>query len=183
MYDKCELTMLVKQASTVAEALEPTMLANARRHPDWPRWEGSIHEELDTLEKVGTWELIDPLPNTNIVGSKWVFHAKKDAAGNIMHYKARLVTQGFSQVPGIDYFNTYTPITKLASIWTVLAHTVCQNLKLHQIDIKGTYLNGKLNANEVIYMRQLPGYTDPNYPHQVCCLCKTLYGLKQSGHH
>jgi len=150
--DEHELTMLVKQASTAAEVLEPTTLADTRRRPDWPRWEGGIHEELDTLEKAGTWELVDPPPNANIVGSKWVFCAKKDAAGNIVCYKACLVAQGFFQVPGIDYFNMYAPVAKLASIWTILTYAACQNLELHQIDIKGTYLNGKLNESEVIYM-------------------------------
>jgi len=180
-YDDHELTMFVEQASTAAEALEPTMLTDARRRPDWSRWEGGIHEELDMLEKAGTRELVDPPPNANIVESKWVFCMKKDSAGNIVRYKACLVTQGFSQVPGIDYFNTYAPIAKLASIWIVLAHAACQNLEQHQIDIKGAYLNGKLNENEVIYMHQLPSYTDLNYPHQVCHLHKTLYRLKQSG--
>jgi len=144
--------------------------------------EDSICEKLYTLKKASTWELIDPLPNANIVELKWVFHVKKDAAGNIVCYKVHLVAQGFSQVPSIDYFDTYAPITKLTSIRTVLTHTACQNLKLHQIDIKGTYLNGKLNENEVIYMCQLSSYTNPNHPHWVCCLCKTLYRLKQSGH-
>ena len=179
--DKRELTMLVEPASTAAEALEPTTLADARRRPDWPRWKGGVCEELDTLEKAGTWELVDPPPNANIIGSKWVFRVKKDAAGNIVCYKACLVTQGFSQVPGIDYFDTYAPIAKLASIRTVLAYAARQNLELHQIDIKGAYLNGKLNESEVIYMRQPPGYADPKYPHRVCRLRKTLYGLKQSG--
>lgn len=63
----------------------------------------------------------DPPAGANIVGSKWVYHAKKDAAGNIIHYKARLVAQGFSQVPGVDYFDTFAPVAKLASIRAVLA--------------------------------------------------------------
>ena len=97
------------------------MIAKARRCPEWPQWEQGFHEELATLQKASTWELVDPPQGANIVGSKWVFHTKKDAAGNVVHYKACLVTQGFSQVPGIDYFNTYAPVTKLASIRTVLA--------------------------------------------------------------
>ena len=88
--------------------------------------------------------------------------------------------QGFSQVPGIDYFNTYTPVAKLTSIRTVLALATHLDLELHQIDIKGAYLNGKLNDDETIYMHQPPGYANPALPHHVCCLCKTLYRLKQS---
>lgn len=110
-----------------------------------------------------------------------MFRAKKDAAGNIVRHKARLVAQGFSQVPGVDYFDTYAPVAKLASIRTVLALAARLDLEIHQIDIKGAYLNGELTGNEVIYMRQPPGFASPEFPHRVCLLRKTLYGLKQSG--
>ena len=99
-----------------AEALEPQTLAEAKCRPDWPLWEKAINEELETLRKAGTWELTNAPPDANIVGSKWVFHMKKDAAGNVIRYKACLVAQGFSQVPGADYFDTFAPIAKLASI-------------------------------------------------------------------
>ena len=91
--------------------------------------------------------------------------------------------QGFSQVSRVDYFDTYAPVAKLASIRMVLTLATCLNLELHQIDIKGAYLNGELNNNKYIYMHQPPGYADLALPCHVCCLHKTLYGLKQSGHH
>ena len=64
----------------------------------------------------------------------------------------RLVTQGFLQVPSVDYFDTYTPVAKLASIRMVLALAARLDLELHQIDISA-YLNGELNNDEAIYMR------------------------------
>jgi Reverse transcriptase (RNA-dependent DNA polymerase) len=79
-----------------AEALEPRTLAEARTRSDWPLWEKAIQEELDTLHKAGTWSLEEAPPGVNVVGSKWVFKAKKDAAGKVVRYKAHLVTQGFS---------------------------------------------------------------------------------------
>ena len=108
--------------------------------------------ELTTLHKAGTWELVEPPPGANIVRSKWVFKAKKDADGNIAHKKARLIAQGFSQIPSIDYFDTYAPVAHLTSIWMILALVAQNNMQIHQIDIKGAYLNGELNNNEVIYM-------------------------------
>lgn len=104
-----------------AEGLEPRSLAEAKRRADWPLWENAIKEELAMLEKAGTWELIEAPQNANVIGSKWVFRAKKDAAGNVIRYKARLVAQGFSQVPGVDYFDTFAPVARLASIRSVLA--------------------------------------------------------------
>lgn len=66
------------------EALEPCNLTEAKSQPDWPLWEKAIQEELSVLKTAGTWELVDAPNGVNIVGSKWVFHAKKDAAGNIV---------------------------------------------------------------------------------------------------
>ena len=66
--------------------------------------------------------------------------------------KARLVVQGFSQISGINYFDTYALVAHLASIWTILTLAAHNGMEIHQIDIKGAYLNGKLNDNEVIYM-------------------------------
>jgi Reverse transcriptase (RNA-dependent DNA polymerase) len=63
----------------------------------------------------------------------------------------------------------------------ILAMGAALNLKMHQIDIKGAYLNSKLTPGEIIYMKQPPGYAEPNLMSKVCCLKKTLYGLKQSG--
>ncbi len=161
-----------------SEALEPRTLAEARRRSDWPLWEKAIEEELSALQCAGTWTLIDAPKGVNVVGSKWVFWAKKDAGGKVVRYKARLVAQGFSQVPGVDYFDTFAPVARLASIRTVLAFAAAENLETGQIDIKGAYLNGELTADETVYMRQPPGYQNGT---TVCLLRKTLYGLKQSG--
>ena len=99
-----------------AEALELRTLAEAKCHPDWPLWEQAINEELETLWKAGTWELTDAPPDANIIGAKWVFCPKKDAARNVIRYKVRLVAQGFLQVPGIDYFDMFMPVAKLTVI-------------------------------------------------------------------
>ena len=164
-----------------AEALEPRTLAEAKRRPDWPLWEKAISEELSTLKKAGTWRLEEAPPGANVIGSKWVFKAKKDAAGNIARYKARLVAQGFSQIGGVDYDDTYAPVAKLASSRVVIAMANRLRLTLHQVDIKGAYLNGVLRDDEVLYMRQPPGYSAPGAGTRVLRLQKALYGLKQAG--
>jgi hypothetical protein len=163
-----------------SEALEPRNLKEARSRPDWLMWEKAIHEELAVLKAAGTWELVDAPAGANVVGSKWVFRAKKDAAGNVVRYKARLVAQGFSQVPGVDYFDTFAPVARLSSIQAVLAMAAVNNHEIHQIDIKGAYLNGKLTPEESIFMKQPPGYPITGLEAKVCHL-NTLYGLKQSG--
>ncbi|THH06845.1 hypothetical protein EW145_g3796 [Phellinidium pouzarii] len=90
-----------------AEGVEPHTLAEAKHLPEWQMWEAAVKEELKVLEDAGTWTVCDAPLGANIVGSKWVFKIKKNAAGKPIRYKAHLVAQGFSQVPGVDYFDTY----------------------------------------------------------------------------
>ena len=103
---------------------------------------------------------------------------KKDVDGNVVRKKAHLVTQGFSQVLGVDYFDTFAPVARLASIRTIMALAARDDMEMDQIDIKGAYLNGELTPDEVIYMHQPPGYASRKHPQHVCKLLKTLYGLK-----
>ena len=112
-----------------------------------------------------------------------MFWVKKDAAENIICYKACLVAQGFSQVPGVDYFNTFAPVACLASICTVLAFVATEDYETGQIAIKAAYLNGELTVEEVIFMRQAPGYDEKGEDGKmkVLRLRKSLYGLKQAG--
>jgi len=168
-------------AVSEAEVLEPRTLNEAKQRPDWPLWEKAINEELATLHTAGTWVLKEAPPGVNIVGSKWVFKAKKDASGNVVRYKAQLVAQGFSQVPGVDYFDTYAPVAKLPSIRTILSIATRLDMEMHQVDIKGAYLNGDLTSAEVIYMKPPPGYAPDDLGKRVLRLKRTLYGLKQSG--
>jgi hypothetical protein len=178
-FDGMEFVFVAETAD--AEALEPRTLAEARRRPKWPHWEKAILEELETLKAAGTWRLEDAPPRANIISSKWVLKAKKDVAGNVMRYKARLVTQGFSQIGGVDYNDTYALVAKLASTHAVIAMANRLGMEMHQINIKGAYLNGELNENEVLYMQHPPGYKDSNAGTRVLRLIKTLYSLKQSG--
>jgi hypothetical protein len=113
MADFADEYVMVAEISNF-EAIEPRSLTEAKCRPDWLLWEKAIHKELALLQEAGTWELAEAPNRANIIGSKWVFHAKKDAAGIVIRYKACLVAQGFSQVPGVDYFNTFTPVAKLA---------------------------------------------------------------------
>ena len=134
------------------------------------------------MKKAGTWRLETPPPEANVIGSKWVFKAKKDAVGNITHYKAQLVAQGFSQIRGVDYDDTYAPVAKMASSRAIIAMANKLGLVLHQLDIKGAYLNRVLNENKVLYMAHTPGYKPSDTANRVLRLLKVIYGLKQAAH-
>jgi hypothetical protein len=92
--------------------------------------------------------------------------------------KARLVAQGYSQVEGVDYGETYAPVARLESIRILLAYASHHNFKLHQMDVKSVFLNGPLH--ELVYGKQPPGFEDPHFSTHVYKLNKALYGLKQA---
>ena len=85
---KCEDEYALIAEISSSEALKPRALSEAKTRPDWTLWEKACEEELKTLKEAGTWEVVDAPEDVNIVGSKWVFRAKKDAAGNVIRYKA-----------------------------------------------------------------------------------------------
>lgn len=166
-----------------AHGLEPRTINEAKRSPNWPQWQEAIEAERFALESHGTWRLEEPPSGTNVVGCRWVFVVKRDASGAINRYRARLVAQGFSQIPGVDFFDTYAPVAKLASARTVLAFAARYDFEIHQVDVKSAYLNGEFEENEVIYMRLPPGLNLTSNPRLALRLLKPLYGLRQSARH
>ena len=98
--------------------------------------------------------------------------------GTIDKYKARLVVKGFRQKEGLDYFDTYSPVTRITSIRLLIALAAVYDLQIHQIDVKTAFLNGELE--EKIYMEQPKRFIVPGQENKVCRLVKSLYGLKQA---
>jgi hypothetical protein len=107
-----------------------------------------------------------------------VFKNKEDVDGIVVRNKARLVAQGYSQVEGIDYGETYAPMAHLESIYILLAYASHHNFQLQQMDVKSAFNNVPLH--ELVYVKQTPGFEDPNFPNHVYKLDKALYGLKQA---
>ncbi|KAK1425109.1 hypothetical protein QVD17_20454 [Tagetes erecta] len=112
------------------------------------------------------------------MGFKWLYRTKFHSDGSINRHKARLVAQGFSQIPGIDYSHTFSPVVKASTVRIVLSLAVINGWNLHQLDVDNAFLHGHLN--ECVYMEQPPGFTNPKFPNHVCRLNKALYGLKQA---
>ena len=98
--------------------------------------------------------------------------------GQVSRNKARLVCKGNFQEEGIDYGETFSPISRLDGVRTLLAYATHNGFKVYQIDVKSTFLNGILD--EEVYIEQPKGFIDPNKKYMVCKIHKTLYGLKQA---
>jgi hypothetical protein len=90
--------------------------------------------------------------------------------------KARLIAKGYSQVKGLDFDETYTPIARLESIRILFVYATYQGFMLYQMDVKSAFLNGPIK--EEVYVEQPPGFEDSEHPSHVYKLSKALYGLK-----
>jgi len=144
---------------------------------EWLEWEEAIKTELDQLNCMGTWKLVEKPPGVIPIANKFVFTKKTDKDGKLQKYKARLVAKGCTQCLGYDFLEMHSPVVRVETIRSLLAVAAKCKLYIHQMDIKGAYLNGILK--EKVYMKQPEGYSDSTGC--ICLLIKTLYGLKQAG--
>ncbi|SPC66753.1 related to retrotransposon protein [Ustilago sp. UG-2017b] len=150
---------MIGEAHTAVLNLTLT-LKEALASDDAQQWQEAICKELDGLEAMGTWEIVDVPPNTRLVDSKIVLRLKLDADGIPVRHKARLVARGFTQREGIDFEETFAPVAPLSVIRALLSLAVERNWEVHQLDITMAYLNSILN--HVIYMKPPEGAKVPN---------------------
>ena len=157
---------------------EPQSFKEAVTSPAGALWKEAINSEFESILQNHTWELVDLPPGCKSLGYKWIFKRKMKADGSIDKYKARLVIKGYRQREGLDYFDTYSPVTRINFIQMIIAVAALCNLEIHQMDVKTAFLNGDLD--EEIYMEQPEGFIAPGQEKKVCKLVKSLYGLKQA---
>ena len=164
-------------ASSNELLITPQTFEEAIQSPQSNEWRAAMKDEIASLYKNGTWNLVQPSECTKSpLRSKWVFKTKLDQHGNIDRFKARLCVKGCSQKAGIDYNETFAPVARYETIRTLLAVAANRNLILRQFDIATAFLNGELE--EEIFMHQPEGFGDGTS--RVCRLNKSLYGLKQA---
>ncbi|KAK1650330.1 hypothetical protein QYE76_068135 [Lolium multiflorum] len=140
----------------------------------------AMQEELECFTRNEVWSLVERPKDhrINVIGTKWVLKNKQDENGIVIRNKARLVAQGFAQIEGMDFEDTFAPVARLEAIRLLLAFASFHNFKLYQMDVKSAFLNGPLK--ETAYVAQPPGFEDPCRPNHVYLLHKALYGLKQA---
>ena len=111
-----------------------------------------MNKEIKFMKDNDVWDLV-PLPKgTKLIGCKWIFKTKRDSMSNVERNKARLVAKGFTQKEGIDYKETFSPVSLKDSFRTVMELVAHFDLELHQMDVKTAFLNGDID--ETIYMVQ-----------------------------
>ncbi|CAL9020427.1 unnamed protein product [Prunus brigantina] len=135
----------------IAHITDTSGTSHFRLAASQPHWQQAMKEEIDALTVQGTWFLVPPSPNRNIVGSKWIYKVKKNPDGSVSRYKARLVAQGSSQEQGLDYDETFSPVVRHTTVRLVLAFATANHWELHQLDVKNAFLHGDLQ--EEVYMK------------------------------
>ncbi|KAG8486248.1 hypothetical protein CXB51_019547 [Gossypium anomalum] len=174
---------LVTYALNVAEDIdanqEPSNYSEAVSCEDSEKWMFAMQEEMESLHKNRTWDLVKLPKGKKVVRCKWVFKKKEGTPGvEEPRYKVRLVAKGYSQIPGVDFIDVFSPVVKHSSIRALLGIVAIHALEFEQLDVKTAFLHGELE--EDIYMQQQEGFTVSEKEDYVCLLKKSLYGLKQS---
>ena len=141
-------------------------------------WLLAMQEELNQFERNQVWHLVPRPHDRPITGTKWIFKNKLDELGNVFRNKTRLVAQGYTQVEGIDFEETFAPVARLEAIRITLVYASYKNFKLFQMDVKSAFLNGVIE--EEVYVEQPPGFVDHIHLDFIFKLDKALYGLKQA---
>jgi hypothetical protein len=113
LIQECNVAFALDIAEEVDNVQEPLNYSEVILSIDTEKWIGAMHEEMESLEKNGTWELVRLPPGKKAVKCKWIFKRKEGMTPKEPpRYKSRLVAKGFSQIPGIDYVDVYSPIAK-----------------------------------------------------------------------
>jgi hypothetical protein len=141
-------------------------------------WRDAMMEEYNSIMKNGVWEVVPRPEGNSVVTSRWLYKLKHVADGSIEKYKARFVAQGFSQVEGVDYDETFVLVARYTSIRAVISIAAEMGWKIHQMDVKIAFLNGLIE--EEVYIEQPLGFEVHGKESHVCRLKKALYGLKQA---
>ena len=137
------------------------------------KWLAASTEEFEGLIQMDAWKLVDRPIDQKTIKCRWTYVFKSDG-----HYKARLVAKGYTQVQGIDYKETFSPVARYESIRYLLAHAALQDWEIEAMDVKLAYLHEGLE--EEIYMEQPEGFVAKGEEDKVCKLIHSLYRLKQA---
>ena len=131
---------------------------------------------MESLISNKTWKLVDLPSGCKTIDCKWVLRKKLKPDGSIDKYKARLVAKGFKQLEGLEFFDTFSPVSRITSIRLLVDIAAIFYLQIHQMNVKTAFLNRDLN--EEIYIDQPECFVEAGQESKVCKLTKSLIWLE-----
>ncbi|GKE56067.1 retrovirus-related pol polyprotein from transposon TNT 1-94 [Tanacetum coccineum] len=143
-----------------------------------PSWIDAMQEEIHEFKRLEVWELVPCPDNVFLIKLKWIYKVKRDESGGVQKNKDRLVAQGFRQEEGIDFEESFAPVSRIEAIRIFVANAAHKNMTIYQMDVKTAFLNGELK--EEVYVSQPDGFVNQDNLSHVYKLKKALYCLKQA---
>eukprot|EP01018_Ginkgo_biloba_P029065 Gb_03166 [translate_table: standard] len=141
-------------------------------------WQDAMMEEYSSIMRNDVWDIVPRPEGKYVVTSKWIYKIKHVADDSVEKLKARFVARGFSQIEGVDYEETFTPVARYTSIRAVISIAAEMGWRIYQMDVKAAFLNGIIE--EEVYIEQPQGFEVHGRESHVCRLKEALYGLKQA---
>ncbi|GJV30625.1 retrovirus-related pol polyprotein from transposon TNT 1-94 [Tanacetum coccineum] len=136
-----------------------------------------MQDELNQFKRLDVWELVECPIGRNIIAVKWIWKNKTDAENTVIRNKSRLVAKGYGQEEGIDFEESFAPVSRLEAVRIFVAYAAHKNFPIYQMDVKRAFLNGPLK--EKVFVRQPDGFVDPDFPNHVYRLKKALYVIME----
>jgi hypothetical protein len=167
--------------------LHPCLLTSKASQSDNPTHEEAVNgphregfhkamlKELDTLEMMKCWDVVDRVPASNVLPSIWAFKLKRFPGGRLSKYKARNCAGGHRQIEGVDFFETFAPEISWTTVRLLLILSQVLNLATKQVDYTAAFIHAPIE--DVVYVEMPRGFSKPG---EVLKLKRSLYGLKQS---
>lgn len=160
---------------TIGSGNDPVHYDEAEKDPIWRK---AMKEEIEAIERNGTWYLTELPGGAKKIGVKWIFKTKRDEKGDVSKYKARLVVWGYTQEYGVDYKEVFAPVARMETIRLVIAVAAHHGWSIYQLDVKSAFLHGELT--EDVFVEQPQGFEKKGEEGKVYKLNRALYGLKQA---
>jgi hypothetical protein len=159
----------------------PRTVKEALSSPYASQWSTAINNEFTSLDKNGTFQIVPRPRHQRVVGSQLVFTIK-DAESATPRFKARFVGKGYTQVPGVDYDETFAPVIKSTTARILFSQAASDGHLLNSFDVETAYLNSAMDRD--LYLELPETFSNPRYPRKdyVLQALKSLYGFKQSGY-
>ncbi|KAG7538693.1 Zinc finger CCHC-type superfamily [Arabidopsis suecica] len=154
---------------------EPFDFAEAK---DSKEWIHACEDEINSITKNKTWDLVELPQGIKPIGLKWVFKLKRNADGSINKHKARLVAKGYVQRYGVDFDEVFAPVARIETIRLLVNLAASNGWEIHHLDVKTAFLHGELK--ETVYVMQPEGFIEKGSEEKVYKLNKALYGLRQA---